>query len=199
MRSSYSNILNCSLQHYYYPGFSRPAYRRSQGRRNRGGGGRGALAPPPPPPPKKKKKIQHPKGAFFLSQNALFLSKTCFFRVKHAPFLLSKRKFSSIYKSINAPFFGGGGPWRGTVIIEKAQNCFWITYGLRLFLIASIWDRFPAYWSEFNKLLWTIFVGFLYCNYDVNTRKQISVVLISVKALTFPNFPSLISPQIIYQ
>ena len=80
-----------------------------QGRRNRGGGGGGAVGALAPPPPN-----------FFPNtpKVPLFLSKKCPFKVNHAPFLLRKRAFSSIFKSLNANFC----PWRGTVIIEKAQS-----------------------------------------------------------------------------
>ena len=81
--------------------FSLPLKGHSQGRWNQGAGG--ACTP----------KISNtPKVPFFLS-------KKCPFKVNHAPVLLRKSAFSSIFKSLNAIFF----PWRAcTVIIEKAQS-----------------------------------------------------------------------------
>ena len=52
-----------------------------------GGGGRGGTCPP---------KISNTLKVPF------FLSKKCPFKVKHTPFLLRKRAFSSIFKSLNA-------------------------------------------------------------------------------------------------
>ena len=98
--------------------FSLPLKGHSQGRWNQGAGG--ACTP----------KISNtPKVPFFLSEK-------CPFKVNHAPFLLRKRAFSSIFKSINANFC----PWRAcTVIIEKAQSGQRGTYALMGHLSGHIW------------------------------------------------------------
>ena len=105
--------------------------------------------------------------------------------------------------------------------LENANRCFFvfITFLLHLNLVRvntklflnHVWPQVISNCVDMrpiSRLLIGVqqafmnnFCGVFVLQYDVNTRKQISVVLISVKALTFPNFPSLIShsPQIIYQ
>ena len=51
-------------------------------------------------------------------KSALFSKKKCPFKVKHTPFLLRKRAFSSIFKSLNANCL----PLTGHSKIEKAQS-----------------------------------------------------------------------------
>ena len=93
-------------------------------------GGGGVLAPPPNFFFSNTQKVP-----FFLSENCpFFLSKKCPFKVKHAPFLLTKRAFSSIFKSLNANFLRGTCYYREGTKWEKGH-----LYALMGHLSCHIW------------------------------------------------------------